>query len=184
MQKNIKIRQLINQQLEIFNLLICFPAVCVIILKVIHIRTVVLIMLLLWHIFMYAYVRHKYIKAGDLLDGGFVIETKVLNAKQIPKLLINGFDIYIQSTYFDNANNRQYFFKAKIRSQKKILDYSAIEKYLEELEYVNVLVNRDNYNKYMILLDEEIYYEKNNILNIFFVVIVWFVYFIFLVSFI
>ncbi len=112
-------------------------------------------------------LQSRYERMIRILSNACILETKIIklettirfsqdyNPQYFGKIVFG--DVYVSTSYFDNKNQRQYFFEGYYNlppySRNNLFRQG---KTLKDLKTVDVLVNEENYNEYVILLTEEL----------------------------
>ena len=112
-------------------------------------------------------VYSKYRQVIRIINNAYILEAPILKAESVhrfsrdynPKyfLKISCGDVFVSATYFDKVKERQYLFEGYY----DLPPYSRNSLYqrgksLKDLEKIHILVNKNNYNEYVILLKEEL----------------------------
>lgn len=103
----------------------------------------------------------EYFKVGRILRNGIIIETKVVDAERTYyglkyEFLLRMGSVFLQSTYYDQEKNCNYFFKTYTDKRNFSCKKQLWENELLKLDcdYVKVYVNRDNYNDYIFVFND------------------------------
>lgn len=117
-------------------------------------------------------LQSRYERMIRIINNACILETKIVklestirfsqdyNPQYFGKIVLG--DVYVSTSYFDNENGRQYFFEGYYNlppySRNNLFRQG---KTLKDLKIIDVLVNEENYNEYVILLTEAL--EKKEI---------------------